>query len=188
MKSTLRIAAVAFLGLVAVLVVVGFLLPTDFHVERSIVINASSETIHPFINDVRHWPEWAAWNADTDPTLEYEYPGKTVGEGAVYEWHGDRTGDGLLRITKSDPARGVWAEMALEGGELDATTELTYQPADGGTRVTWSHSGTLPRPLGGYLRGYLESVLDEHFDHGLRGLKKLAEAQPDTDGEDTDAS
>ena len=58
MKKNLIRVLVAVLLLVALLFVVALALPSEYHVKRSVVINAKPEAIYPYLNNFKKWPEW----------------------------------------------------------------------------------------------------------------------------------
>ncbi|WP_157774986.1 hypothetical protein [Melittangium boletus] len=51
MKKIMKRGALGLVGLVAVLVGVGLVLPRQWHVERSVLIDAAPEHIHPLVED-----------------------------------------------------------------------------------------------------------------------------------------
>src|SRR3954471_13773787 len=93
--------------LVTLLIVgVGALLPRNWHVEQSILINAPAASVHAWVSDLRRWPRWAQWNqADLWPLFEV---GETsAGTGGSLRWYGRANGagdvsSGEVRIVKSE--------------------------------------------------------------------------------------
>lgn len=76
------------------LLVLGVLLyastkPDVFHVERSVLINATPDAIFPLINDLHRWDAWTPDNKD--PAMKKTYSGSAAGVGAHYAWEGDAT-------------------------------------------------------------------------------------------------
>src|SRR5258705_378542 len=95
------------LGLIALLLVIAVFLPSKYHVTRQIVIRAKPDAIYPWVNNIRKWTEWTAWNKDRDPTLTFSYEGPPEGTGAASKWDGKKTGNGMMTFTESSPASGV---------------------------------------------------------------------------------
>lgn len=164
-----------FVAVIALLVAVGAALPRQWKVVRSVDIAAPPAAIHPLIDDLRRWPEWAAWNKQMDPEVVWTYSGPARGVGAAWAWNGPQMGRGKMTITRSDPELGVWIDECIEGDEVNAQGFLEFAHVDGKTRVTWSDTGTLPPVIGGYLVGLINDMLAGHFEVGLQGLKALAE-------------
>ena len=77
--KTLKKFLIILLALVAVTLIVALFLPARYHVQRSITIQARPETISPYINNLKRWPEWTAWNKEKDPTVSYSYEGPDEG-------------------------------------------------------------------------------------------------------------
>ena len=65
--QALRVVSYAALICGIVLVVLGLIAPSDYHIERTTVINAPKELVFPH---VRYWTKWRAWSpwAERDPT------------------------------------------------------------------------------------------------------------------------
>ncbi|MFY0527484.1 SRPBCC family protein [Archangium gephyra] len=176
MKRALKRLGLGFVGLVVVLTVVGLFLPRQWKVERSIVINASPEHIHPLVDDLKAWQSWAAWTKDMDPEVKNEYGGPASGVGAWWAWEGPKMGLGKMTITKSDVAAGVWIDEMIETREaVNAHGSLTWTQEGGGTKVTWVDSGTLPPIMGGYFVGMINTMLGNNFQQGLKHLKAEVE-------------
>ena len=57
------------LGLLVVLVVIGWLLPSEVTVERAIGIDKPADAVFPWIASLRTWPDWTVWNKTEDPTV-----------------------------------------------------------------------------------------------------------------------
>lgn len=56
-------------GLVVLLVVSGFFLPSRVTGERAVTIDAPVGKIFPWAADLKLWPQWTVWNATKDATL-----------------------------------------------------------------------------------------------------------------------
>lgn len=177
MKLIGRIA-LGVLALLLLAVAVGALLPRQWHVEQSVVIAAPPERIHPFLDDLRKWPEWAAWNKEMDPKVVWTYEDPDRGVGARWAWNGPVMGKGRMEIVESDPAKGLRIDEAIESDTVNAHARFDFAPEGGGTKVTWIDEGTLPPVVGGFFRGMIEDMLRTHFSTGLAKLKAAVEALP----------
>jgi hypothetical protein len=180
---------VSVLVLVTALIVgLGTLLPREWHVEQSILINASAPAVHAWVADLRNWPRWAQWNqTELRPHDQVSEP--SAGVGATLHWYGraDRAGEGStgeVRITRSDPHAGVWFENRTGDGPPSQAV-LTYVEHPGVTLVTWQDRGLLPRIVGGLFRDQFQKNLAAHMETGLERLKDLVEhrAPENTTGE-----
>lgn len=163
--------------LLLLLVTVSQFLPASYHAERSVVIAAKAETIHPWINNVKKWPEWSAWTTAKDPSLVYNYDGPDEGAGATSKWESKKMGQGQMKIVESDPAKLVKIDLSFEHGKYLSTGTLTYAAVEGGTKVTWSMDGAVSRnPLDRFFGLLMNKMVGPDFEEGLANLKKKAEA------------
>ena len=69
MKSLFIRVVLAFVAFLALLAVIGSLLPRDFHVKASIDIDAPASVVFDQINNLENWPSWSAWNSNDIPNL-----------------------------------------------------------------------------------------------------------------------
>jgi len=174
----LRKLAIAVVAIAVLVVVVGLLLPRRWHVEQSVVINATPARIHPFISNLRSWQEWASWSKELDPQVRNSYEGPADGTGAKWSWLGPKMGHGRMEIAMADPRVGVEINEAIESESINAHSSFVYRSEGAGTRVTWVDEGTLPVMLGGYFRSSVERQLGTYFQQGLDSLKQRVEALP----------
>ncbi|MDN5923807.1 MAG: polyketide cyclase [Xanthomonadales bacterium] len=100
---------VALILVIVLGVVVGFLLPTHGHVERTIEISHNMEHVADVLNNFRTFPDYSSLRS-LDPATTYETGGATFGVGATTSWQGnDSVGSGTLEITQSKPGEIVWS-------------------------------------------------------------------------------
>lgn len=177
MKLIGRIA-LGVLAVMIVLAVAGALKRRQWHVERSITINAAPERIHPFLDDLRKWPEWSAWNKELDPKVSWTWEGPDRGVGARWAWSGPVMGHGRMEIVESDPSTGLRIDEAIESETVNAHARFDYTREGDATKVTWVDEGTLPPVVGGFFRAMVEETLSGHFSTGLAKLKSTVEALP----------
>ena len=174
----LKWIGIVVVSLAILFVGVAFLLPSQAHCERSLVIDAPPEVIYPLLNDLEQWQEWTPWNADRDPSLKLEYSDDPVGKDAWYSWKGDELGNGKLQISSTDPASGVEYDLAFNDGAQLSTGGLKMVPAEGGTKVTWSFVGEMGNnPIGRYFGLMMDGMLGPDFEKGLGSLKEVAESR-----------
>jgi hypothetical protein len=170
---------IAFAALVALVLVIGLVLPSKYRVERSTTIQAPAEAVYASVANLKRWQDWAPWNAGKYPGNQWMFGGPEVGVGAVHSWSGEDVGTGTLSLTQADPKTGVAYDMSLEHGRYVMHGRISFEPADSGTRVTWVDEGDLGgNPLMHYLRFPLESRLGRDLEQALAQLKKQVEASP----------
>lgn len=167
----------AILLLAAIVVVGGFLLPDQVHVERAIVIERSPAQVHDILNSYKRFNEWSPW-AEKDPNAIYTYSGPAVGVGAKLAWVGNQeVGSGSQEIIASVDQR---VETALDFGENGkGTAAFVLTPEGQGTRVVWAFDTDFEGNLIGRWFGLLmEKMLAPDYEQGLAKLKTLLESEP----------
>ena len=169
------------LGLLIVLVAVGFLLPSTAHVERHILIQAEPAQIFPFLNAPRAFNLWSPW-ARRDPQTRYDFSGPERGEGAHMRWHSEhpQVGSGSQEIIASVPDQRV--AVALDfGSQGTAVAYYDLQRIEGATEVTWGFDTDFGYDLIGRYFGLLfERWIGPDYEQGLLNLKQLVESPPAT--------
>ena len=100
MKKILMIVG----GIIVLLVLVAFLLPSKIHVERSIVVNAPPAKVFGEVNSLKKWGAWDPW-MKKDPNIKNTFSGPDEGVGAKNSWVSDHkeVGTGSNTITESVP-------------------------------------------------------------------------------------
>jgi hypothetical protein len=172
--KTVKWLAIVALGLIGVLLTAGLFLPAEFRVERSIVVEASTERIHSLVGDLEQWPAWSPW-PEMDPSIKVVYGEKTTGTGAHQTWSG-KSGNGALTFTECDPRRGVAYDLYFDDGQDKSLGSIRYEELPEGTRVTWTMSGDFGANIPGRYVGLLmDSVVGKSFESGLAKLKERAE-------------
>lgn len=176
MRRLLKALAISLIGLLVILGVIGLVLPSTYDIERSIVINASPQSIHTYVGDLTKWSEWTPWT-DSDTTLSIILGEKTTGVGASQSWVGDG-GDGELTFTASSPSEGVEYDLFFDDGAFQSVAAIKYEPlSEQSTEVRWSMEGDIDTPvIGGYFALMMDAMVGQMFEQGLGDLKRRVEA------------
>lgn len=166
----LKITGIVILVLVVLFFGISMFLPSEVHVERALVIPASSEIVFNQINDLRHWKEWSPWH-QTDPDMKIMYRDFLSGEGASYIWHSEKVGSGELTITESKPNQYIETEIDfMEEGT--ATGYYRFETVKEGTQVTWGFESDMGNgPFAKYMGLMMDSMIGSDFEQGLQNLK-----------------
>ena len=160
--------------------VAGFVLPSQVHVERSLLIDAPPTELFPLVSDLNQWDAWSPW-AKMDPNAEMTISGTGVGQ--TMQWHSEdpQVGDGTQTVTNLEPPNQITTHLDFgDQGVADATLELT--PQTDGTLVSWSldmnvREGvpTLAQPISTYFGFLMDSMIGKDYETGLSNLKRLVE-------------
>ena len=173
---------VGFVGLVAVLAVVGLLLPRQSHVERSITIARPASLIYATVSSFQRYSTWSPW-ADRDPNMEQVIAGPRSGVGARMSWSGNKkVGTGSQVITAVIDNQSVSSDLDFgDMGRSKAAFKL--RPAGGATtKVTWTLDSDMGAgPIGRFFGLAMDRMVGADFVRGLSKLKAVVEALSDTD-------
>jgi len=149
----------------------------EFHLQRSIVIDASPERIFPLINDLRAHESWSPFDKP-DPDTRKTHAGAMQGAGAVYEWNGKgQAGSGRLSILESGPSLiGMRLEM-LKPFKTSNLVTFTLLSAGEATNLTWSMQGPMPYPAKVMHTLFnMDRMVGKQFEAGLTKLKTIVES------------
>jgi uncharacterized protein YndB with AHSA1/START domain len=172
-------ALVVLVVLVGVLVAVIATRPDTFHIERSAVIQAPAPVVFANLDDFHQWPQWSPWEG-RDPQMMREYEGAESGVGAAYHWSGnDEVGEGRMTITESAPPSRLGIRLDfLKPFAATNQCAFTLEPADAGTRVTWTMDGNADFMTKAMtLVMSMDRMVGKDFEQGLAALKTVSERE-----------
>ncbi|HEX4511160.1 MAG TPA: SRPBCC family protein [Burkholderiaceae bacterium] len=171
----IKITLAAVVLLVVGVLALGYALPSQYRVERSIVIDAPVARIYPLVSAPRMWLRWSIWT-HRDPGMKIEYFGPDSGTGAGWRWDSRSEGRGEMTLTRTDPDTGFDYKLYFPDYQSTSTGEFRMTPEGNGTRVTWNNHGDVgSNPLHHYLAAFMDRLVGPDFDAGLHNLKALAE-------------
>ena len=170
------------LGLIAVLILIGLAMPTQYSIVRSRTIAAPAAAVHAFVGDLEKWPEWMPWEQQ-DPSIITSRGEKTTGVGAKQSWTSSKAGDGEVEFTECNEGTGIAYDMTFisKGKRAPAKASFRYSPAGDGTEVTWTMEGDaacmMPPVVRGLMKPVMTGMIGKNFDRGLDSLKEKVEAE-----------
>ena len=173
MKILLKILA-GLAVLVLLLVVVAFLLPRQYRVERSIVIKARPEAVLAQVAVLPAWKSWSAWH-ERDPQMKLAYSTQTTGVGSWSSWESKNEGNGKMAITEQTPMRVLYLlEFPDYGMKSNGSLELKSE--GDAVRLVWADVGDLGmNPMNRWFGLFLDKMIGKDFQRGLENLKRLVE-------------
>ncbi len=165
-------------GLFLVIVIVGFLLPSQVHVERKITINAQPQEIYRLINNFELWEKWSPW-AKLDPEAEMTIIGHGLGQKMIWSSEDPRVGEGSQEIIALDAPKQIRTHLEFgDQGMADASFDLISE--NGVTQVTWSLDTDMGagvpvymKPFSSYLGLMMDSMIGKDYEQGLKNLQEL---------------
>jgi len=159
------------------LLVVAYFLPSSFKISRSQSIQADHGTIYNYVNDLKKWNDWTAWNIEKDPTMKVTFGPVSEGTGATQAWVGEKMGNGNLTITESYPLEGIkYTMMMSDKFEMNGQIRFTPDIEKNHTQVEWITSGSMGNnPVFRYFSPFLDNWIGNDLEEGLKKLKVLSE-------------
>lgn len=171
---------VGILGLGAIALIAGFLLPSQVHVERQTLINASPEKVFDRISDFNAWSAWSPW-ANIDPNATLEIQGSGVGQTMKWSSKNPNVGKGSQEITQLNAPHQL--KTHLDFGEMGKSdVSFTLEPVEDKTKVTWSFDSDMregvpliKKPINTFFGFFMDSMLGKTYEEGLSNLKTVVE-------------
>jgi len=176
MSGTALVVLAIAAALVMIVAVLASRKPARFVVSRSVRLEAPRDSILPFINDLRRWPEWSeAGNRDKARTRNYLGP--VSGLGAIGEWEGKGSaGKVRLEIIEASPSsvrvQADWSRPFVARN----FNQYSLAPDGNGTRITWTLDGEMVRMLK-VMTVFVspDRLMGSHLERGLAALRTAAE-------------
>ncbi|MBU2651943.1 MAG: GyrI-like domain-containing protein [Bacteroidetes bacterium] len=167
------------IAILVILVIISYLLPGKYYIERSVVINADKEIIFDQFCDYNNWENWTPWGKELDSAATIEFIGSCE-EGAIQKWDGEIMGNGEMMITRLIPYEIMEYELKFDGGKYRSQGSMFLEPEEEGYRVTWTDEGDLGyNPITRYMGLMIDGMMGPDFEKGLNKLKEVAEGMPD---------
>jgi uncharacterized protein YndB with AHSA1/START domain len=167
----LAVVGIIFLAVVAI----GFFLPSQFLVSRSIVVNAPAAKVYDLVADPRLWAKWSVWS-QRDPNMYVQYSGPAFGQGAKWSWKSKSEGTGSMEFPRVEPNRRIDYTLSFPEYGMKSTGQFTFEPQGNATKVTWTNAGDVgTNPLKHYFAVLMDRMVGPDFEKGLASLKVLAE-------------
>lgn len=152
-----------------------------YQVERQRHVDAPPSAILEHVVDFRRWTAWSPWEG-LDPQMRRTYGGADRGEGAWYEWDGNRkAGRGRMEITAVGEHAVTIDLQFLKPFKSHSTTRFTVEPDGDGSLVTWSMTGpqtAMSRIMGIFTS--MDKLIGPDFEKGLARLQAEVEGGADS--------
>ena len=177
-SKLISILIVLFIVIVGFVVVVA-MQPSDFHVARSIAVQAQPEAAFAQVNDLHKWAAWSPW-AKMDPAMKQTYEGAPAGMGAIYNWEGNmEVGEGRMTIIESRPNDLIRIKLEFFRPMPGVNTvEFTFKPEGNETVVTWNIFGQnnfISKVFQLFMS--MDKMIGDQFEKGLADMKIIIEGK-----------
>ena len=148
----------------------------DFAVERTITIDAPSETVWNQVKYFKNWSNWSPWYAK-DSTMTMEYTGTDGELESAYSWTSEESGSGNITNTGITEGQEIqYHTHFLEPWDSESDGYINLEKtADGNTIVKWGFTGEIKGIASLFMN--MDKMVGPDFEAGLELLKKHAESE-----------
>ncbi len=140
-------------------------------INASVVIRRPVEDVFAYTNDLSHWAEWNPGLIEASAPEGPLHVGTRIRE--VFRFLGRRI-ESTFELVEYEPNRQVTYRTVA--GPIPMTGTQTYEPVEGGTKLTFSGEGE----AGGFFKlaePVVAQMVRRQNQTGLENLKDLLEAQ-----------
>lgn len=166
----------AIVVVLALIFVIGtFLLPKDYSVSRSAIINAPDSVIYRNIADFNEFYKWNPFSK-MDPQAKVSFAGTPMQPGHTYEWNGEKNGNGTMVLESVKPYEIIDINLRfITPMESNSRVRFTLTTEAEGTRVTWLMTGESEGAVQKWFGAMMDKMVGKDFEDGLNFLKTKSE-------------
>jgi hypothetical protein len=151
--------------LLAALLYLAFL-DGDFHVRRSLQIDASLDSTFAAIVDFKTWPQWSPWLMH-EPDAQLVYSDDCRSEEGFYSWDGKFVGAGKMTHLIIKPGRSIRQQLDfIRPFKTINQVSWDFENKDGKTLVSWEMGGSMPF-LFRFMAKRMEPMIGRDYELGL---------------------
>ena len=177
MKTFKRVILV-ILTIIAILLIIAYLLPKNWHVERSVSINANKNYIYTYTANFGRWDLWTPWTKEVDSTVKFEMMGPDGQVGTTRKWDGKTLGNGEIKITEQVPGEYTGFDVAFNKGQFKSKGKIIIEQTGDSSKVTWQADGSTGyNPVARYFGLLMDHLMGGDFEKALSKLKKVVEGR-----------
>ncbi len=176
--KAIKIFLLVVVSLIVILLIVTALLPSHYHVEKSLEIEAPASMVYDQVNQLHNWPKWSPWFA-LDSNMKVTYSDMAEGKDAFFEWNSEKenVGKGKMTIEEAKPSEYLKFDVRFGNGDMKSTSEWKFDEKNGITKVTWTMDGDVGF-FGRWFLNSIESQIGADYDNGLAKLDSLVKTLP----------
>lgn len=168
--------------IIALFLIIPLFLPSDFHIEKSVIIDKPVDIVFQTATDMDQRAKWDPW-IEMDPNAEMKVTMKPDIIGSGYSWNGKIIGKGKITIKKFVPNELIKSEIEFISPRSSISHIIWhFMDIKKGTKVTWAFEGELSYPIEKWMGFIIERKISTPFEKGLNNFKTLVESLPDMSG------
>ena len=178
----LKWSGIVILIIIGLFLIIPLFLPSDFHVERSIVVEKPVHLVFNTAVDMNQRVKWDPW-IETDPEAEIKVQITPEVIGSGYSWKGEVLGEGTITIKEFIPNELIKSKIVFIAPQsMESDVLWNFMETDEGTKIVWAFEGTLSYPIEKWFGLFMDKSLGTPFEKGLSNFKSLTESLPDLTG------
>ncbi|MFN0214088.1 MAG: SRPBCC family protein [Saprospiraceae bacterium] len=174
--KALKYLLFTILGLAALFLIMALFARHDYHIERSIEIEARRDIVYDQVRFFKNAPNWSPW-LYLDPNAQISIEGTDGEPGAVYKWSGnEKLGTGSQTIKSITPER---IDLKVTLNEFSSSpVYFAFSGKGDTTKVIWCMDMHVPFPWNALsmLTDMNNGFVAKDLENGLANLKKYCEA------------
>jgi len=153
--------------------------PRYFKFESHIEVNKPVHETFTFMNDLRNWEKWSAWNKSMDTTFTVFYGKRSDSLGGRQHFYGKLIGKGSFYINNYKPDEYFSYALYMLGGDATAGGTFYFTKQNNGTIISWVDSGDVGyNPIFRYMVPFKKKSTEAAFTDGLKRIKTALESRP----------
>lgn len=177
----LKYALIGLGGILAIVLIVGLFLPTEYSVSREVIINRGKAEVFDYARMLEHQHDYSVW-WKMDPNQVTTYTGEdgTIGFIAAWKSELDSVGSGEEEIVAMQEGERIdFALRFKEPFESQAQSSMQLEAIDNTTtRIKWDFRGDTSYPFNVMqLFISMEDMLGKDIQEGLRNMKTILEKE-----------
>jgi len=163
-------------GLVALVLILGAVMPGKYNIQKEIVINKPPAETFQKVADFNNYRAWNPWQK-SEPGAKYKISGTPSSVGHKYDWEGKKIGSGSLTVKSLNPNKNIELNLAfIKPWKTEAEDNWIFEDLkNGSTKVIWHNKGELPYPVARLMGPIISKNLNHQFVQGLNSLKEMCE-------------
>ena len=178
----LKWVSIILLIIIALFLIIPLFLPTNFHIERSTVIEKPIDIVFQTAIDINQRAKWDPW-IEMDPEAEINVQIEPGVIGSGYSWKSEIIGEGKITINEFVPNQLIKSKIVfISPQSMESDVIWNFVESDEGTKITWAFEGTLSYPVEKWFGLFMDKSLGSQFEKGLSNFKSLVEDLPDLIG------
>lgn len=164
-----------FGALILAPLIVAFLMPGSYRIEKSIIINQAPEKVVHLVGDLHQHSLWNPW-LQVDKSVETDIKGSPLTKGHQLEWTGKKIGKGTLSIIHISEWHLHFEQRYQKPLASIAQDHWAFEPwGESDVKVSWQKNGSLPWPIGRLMGPVISRNLGHQLEKGLANLKQISE-------------